>query len=130
MDYGKAAEVGPFLYEWEFSDIALPAPAPACGPFLDRGARAFAVGTTANARERPRTWVAGPGLAGDLVGDVLGAALTDAHGSVDDASDPAGELQAFVGLVDDLELGAAGVGPIQRGLGVARREEDLDNSLG
>lgn len=39
MDYGKAAEVGPFLYEWEFSDIALPAPEPGCGPFLDRGAR-------------------------------------------------------------------------------------------
>ncbi len=39
MDYGKAAEVGPFLYEWEFSDIGPPAPAPACGPFLDRSAR-------------------------------------------------------------------------------------------
>jgi hypothetical protein len=43
---------------------------------------------------------------------------------------PADELQALIGLVDDLELGAAGVGPLQRGLGVARREEDLDPGLG
>ena len=61
-------------------------------PVSRPGRLVAAVGTTANIRERPRIRVAGPSLASDIVGDVLGAALTDAHRSVDDASDPAGEL--------------------------------------